>query len=140
MPSAETLDLARRLLAYESVPARVSVRGESVAAFRVYEKLRRHLSALAGVAGFQALASRALTLSRAETTSLSAVEVGADGTLQGQGDVEPQISGGEGDGSVILIAHLLGLLFIFIGEALTLRLVHAAWPDFETEGEHEPTR
>ncbi|MGZ4871988.1 MAG: hypothetical protein ACXV99_08825 [Candidatus Angelobacter sp.] len=110
------------------------------AAFRVYEKLRRHLCALAGVAGFQSLASRALTLARAEAPNLSAVQITSDGTLQGLGELEPPIDNDEGGDGVILIAHLLGLLFIFIGQALTLRLVQDVWPDFGTRGKHAPTR
>ena len=46
---------------------------------RVYEKLRRHLSAIAGVAAFQSLAFRALTLAKSEAPCLSAVQVSADG-------------------------------------------------------------
>jgi hypothetical protein len=33
------------------------------------------------------------------------------------------------EGSVALLARLLGLLVTFIGEALTLRLVEEMWPD-----------
>jgi hypothetical protein len=32
------------------------------------------------------------------------------------------------DGEIILIARLLGLLRLFLGEALTLRLLRSAWP------------
>jgi len=32
------------------------------------------------------------------------------------------------DGGIILISRLLGLLFIFLGEALTLSLLREAWP------------
>ena len=136
----ETLDLARRLLAYDTVTGKTSVPTES-AVFRVYEELRRHLCAFAGVAGFQSLASRALTLARAEAPSLSAVQVTAGGSLQGPGELAPQIDNDEAvDGGAILIGHLLALLFIFIGEALTLRLVHDMWPDFGTRGKHAPTR
>ena len=73
--------LAQRLLTYEAVAGKNSETTES-AAFRVYEKLRRPLCALAGVAGFRSLLSRALTLARAEAPSLSAVQVAADGSLQ----------------------------------------------------------
>ena len=135
----ETRVLAKRLLAYEAVNGETSVPAES-AALRVYEKLRRHLCALAGVAGFQSLASRALTLARAEAPGLSAVQITSDGTLQGLGQLEPAIDNDEGGDGVILIAHLLGLLFIFIGQALTLRLVQDVWPDFGTRGKHAPTR
>jgi hypothetical protein len=136
MLTPETRDLARRLLAYEAVAGKTSVPTES-AAFRVYEKLRRHLCALAGVAGFQSLAVRALTLARAEAPSLSAVQVIADGSVQGLGEAEAQID--KDDGGTILIAQLLGLLFIFIGGALTLRLVQDVWPDSGTRGKHELT-
>ena len=45
---------------------------------------------------------------------------------------EPQIDIDKdqaGEGGVILIARLLGLLLIFLGEALTLSLMQDAWPD-----------
>ena len=70
MPSPETLDLARRILAYETVEGKRSESTE-FAAVLVNEKLRPRLFALAGVAGYQALLSRALTLARAEAPSLS---------------------------------------------------------------------
>ena len=79
-------DLAHRLLAYEAVAGKTSEPMES-ATLRVYEKLRRRLSALAGVAGFQSLASRALTQAKADAPSLSAVQVTADGSLQGLGEL-----------------------------------------------------
>jgi hypothetical protein len=123
----ETRDLARRLLAFEAADGINPAATES-AALRVYDKLRRPLCALAGVAGFCSLASRALALSRAETPSLSAVQVRADGSLQGLGDSQID-QDQEGDAGAILVAQLLELLFIFIGAALTIRLVQDAWPD-----------
>jgi len=33
-----------------------------------------------------------------------------------------------GEGGIILIARLLGLLRLFLGEALTLNLLRNAWP------------
>jgi hypothetical protein len=135
----ETRILAQRLLANEAVSGETSLPPKS-AAFRVYEKLRRHLCALAGVAGFQSLASRALTLARAEVPNLSAVQITVDGTLQGLDHLEPPIDSDEGGDGVIFIAHLLELLFIFIGETLTLRLVQDVWPDLRTRGKHAPTR
>jgi len=33
-----------------------------------------------------------------------------------------------GEGGIILITRLLGLLLIFLGEALTLSLLRATWP------------
>jgi hypothetical protein len=50
--------------------------------------------------------------------------------LQGIGELDPQLDGPEaGEGEVILIAQLLGLLSTFIGEALTIQLVLDMWPE-----------
>jgi hypothetical protein len=98
---------------------------------RVYEKLRQSLGEFVGVAGFQSLASRALTLARPEVPSLSAARVDADGSLQGMAAIEAQINMDNdrpSDGEIILIARLLGLLRLFLGEALTLSLLRNAWP------------
>src|SRR5579872_6089703 len=144
----ETLDLARRLLGYEAVAGKPSKATES-AAVLVSEKLRYSLCALVGAAGFRSLASRALTLARREAPDLSAVQVTADGSLQGLGDPEPRANKDHaGQGAVILVAQLLGLLCTFIGIALMLRLVQDIWPDAAPmipisgteEGEDEHTR
>jgi len=125
----ESRHLAQRLLTYEAVAGENSEPAES-AAFRVCAKLRRPLITLAGVAGFRSLLSRALTLARAEAPSLSAVQVAADGSLEGQDELASQTDKEQArDGGVILIAQLIGLLLTFIGEGLTLRLVQDVWPE-----------
>lgn len=126
----EMRDLAQRLLSYEADAGNASEPVES-ATLRVYQKLRRSLGELAGTAGFYALASRALTLARSEVPSLSAVQVGADGDLEGMSAIEPSIKVEQDrvhEGGVILISRLLGLLLIFLGQALTLSLLRDAWP------------
>ena len=128
-------DLTERLLAYEAFAGETSEPADS-ATLRVYEKLRQGLGKFAGVAGFQSLASRALALARAEAPSLSAVRVSADGTLKGLREIEhrfdiDKIRAGEfpaGEGEIILIACLLDLLLLFLGEALTLSLLQVTWP------------
>jgi hypothetical protein len=123
-------DLARRLLTYEAVAGKTSGSTEPPTV-RVYEKLRQSLGKFAGVAGFQSLASRALSLARPETPSLSAAQIPADGSLQGMGEIETQFDIDKDQartGGIILIARLLGLLRIFLGEALTLSLLRNAWP------------
>ena len=118
----QTLDLAQRLLAYESAAGKTSEPAK-FAALRVCETLRQPLCALAGVDGFRSLLSRALTLARAEAPSLSAVQVAADGSLQGLDELEPQIDKDQArEAGLILIAQLIGLLLL-MGEGLTLRLV-----------------
>ncbi len=134
MSLPESRHLAQRLLAYEAVASESSEPAES-AAFRVCAKLRRPLITLAGVAGFRSLLSRALTLARAEAPSLSALQIAADGSLQGLNELEPQIDKGQArDEGYILIAQLLGLLLTFIGEGLTLRMVQDVWPEAAFDG------
>jgi hypothetical protein len=122
-------DLACRLVAYEAATSKASEPVES-AASRVYEKLRMRLSALAGVAGFQSLAFRALGQAKADAASLWAVEVTADGSLKGLGKSDsPVDTDSAGEGGIVFIGRLLELLLIFLGEALTLNLICDLWPD-----------
>jgi hypothetical protein len=129
----EMRDLSRCLLAYEASAGK-TVGSMEPAALRVYEKLRQSLIGFADVAGFQSLASRALALARLNSPSLNAVQVTGDGSAVGLAESGPQIGmekdqDGEyqtSEGGVILIAHLLELLLIFLGESLTLRLLQDA--------------
>jgi hypothetical protein len=126
----ETRDLARWLLTYEAMSAKSSELLESPTN-RVYEKLRQSLSEFAGVAAFQSLAFRALTQAKSEAPSLWAARIAEDGSLTGLGEFETQIDTDKdlvGDGGVVLIARLLGLLLVFLGEALTLGLLRGTWP------------
>jgi hypothetical protein len=121
--------LAQRLLTYEAVAGKDSEATES-AAFRVCAKLRWPLITLAGIDGFRSLLARALALAKAEAPSLSAVQIAADGSLQGLDEMEPQIDRDHAsEGGAILIAELIGLLLTFIGEGLTLRVVQDVWPE-----------
>lgn len=80
--SPGTRELARRLVALEAVRDEPPVAGGSEAV-RVCEKLRLPLSKLVGVAGFRSLLSRALAIAKAEVPLLIAVQVRADGSLEG---------------------------------------------------------
>jgi hypothetical protein len=123
-------DLAHRLLTYEVGASKTSEPMESPT-LRVYEKLRQSLGEFVGVAGFQSLASRALTLAKPDDPSLGAVRVTEDGSLQGLDEIEAQFDTTKeqaGEGGIILIARILGLLRIFLGETLTLSLLRSAWP------------
>jgi len=123
MIPAQTRDLALRLLAYEGIAGKTSEPTE-FAAFGVCERLRQPLITLAGVAGFRSLLSRALTLARAEAPSLSAVQVAADGSLQGLDELRPQVDPDQArEAGIILITQLLGLLVRVVGEAMTLQLL-----------------
>jgi hypothetical protein len=116
-----TRELAQRLLAYEAVEAAMA-KADTQAVCRVCDKLRRPLTTLAGAAGFRSLLTRALTLAKRETPLLGAWEVNSDGSLQG-------LNGEAAQSGAVLIAQLIGLMITFIGESLTLRLLHDVWPD-----------
>ena len=119
----QTRDLAQRLLAYESAGGKTSEPTE-LAAFRACERLRQPIIALAGLAGFRSLLSRALTLARTEAPNLSAVQVAADGSLQDLDELRSQVDADRTrEAGIILITQLLGLLVRVIGEAATLQLV-----------------
>lgn len=116
-----TRDLAQRLLTYEGVETSPAM-ADMHAVCRVCDKLRRPLSTLAGAAGFRSLMARALTLAKQESPVLGAWEVMSDGSLQG-------LNGEASQSGVVLVAQLIGLMITFIGESLTLRLLHDIWVD-----------
>ena len=122
-------NFAKRLIAYETRENRSFETKKTLAAFHVCEKLRAHLSTFLGNAGFRALLARALALAVAEVAWLRAMQVKADGSLEGLDELEAQVDPNEiFEGCVVLLAQLLGLLVAFIGEDLTLRLVREVWP------------
>ena len=132
MLPSQTRDLAERLLAYENAAGKTSEPAE-FAALGVCERLRQPLITLAGVAGFRSLLSRALTLARAEAPGLNAVQVAADGSLQGLDELRPRVDADQArEAGIILITQLLGLLVRVVGEAVTLQLVTSEiLPDFK---------
>jgi len=88
------------------------------------EKLSPHLGALMGAAGFRALLSRALVLANAEVAWLRELHVREDGSFEGLNELQAQANPKEiADGGIILLARLLGLLVILIGDDLTMRLL-----------------
>ena len=122
-------DFAERLIAYETKGNKHS-ETKTPAACRAGEKLRPHLATLMGNIGFRALLSRALVLTNADVPWLRAVHVKTDGSFEGFEELGAQIDPDEFlEGCVLLLSHLLGLLVAFIGEELTLRLVHEVWPE-----------
>jgi hypothetical protein len=136
-------DLAQRILTYEANAVKTSEPLASTV-LRVYEKLRQSLGEFAGTAAFHSLASRALAMASSEIPNLRAAQVSADGALKGLGhdlgqglsefvpqfEIEHHRAGEQwaGDEGVAVIARLLGLLLIFLGEPITLRLLCDAWP------------
>jgi hypothetical protein len=118
--TSELRAAANRILRLETAAGK---RSKSAPATLVVEQLRRVLTTLLGAAGFRALLARAVTLAKAEVPELKSVAVELDGSLAGL-NLEDEL----GDGEVVLVAHMLGLLVTFVGAALMLRLVDDAWP------------
>jgi len=120
--------LAERIIAYDAKGFKSS-RKKQPTAFAVIRKLHPHLATLMGNGGYRALLLRALALASVEVAWPRAVRVAADGTLEGLD--EPESPAGLEEileGRVVLVAQLLGLLIVFIGESLMLRLVREIWP------------
>jgi hypothetical protein len=137
VPRKTTLDMARSLVASETDATATSLQTQP-ATLRVYERLRRQLGAPVGVDGFQALASRALALAKSEAPRLGAVQVLANGGLNGLGEVDSQSGTDEiGEAGIALISELLGLFLSFLGEATTLRLIEDL--RLQVEAVAEPT-
>ena len=128
-PSIEKL--ARQLVAGEPTGARYPD-GEWGQAVWACDKLRVPLSKFAGVAGFSALLSRALTLASRRAPALERLRVNADGSLSGFGEAQHNADAAEA--GMVLVSELLGLMVALIGECPTLTLVREAFPDAPLEG------
>ncbi len=140
-------NFAERLVVFEA--AGPETFGTKVpTAFEGYEKLRPQLVTLMGNGGYRALLSRALALAKAEVPRLQTVRVNEDGALEGLAELHAQLKPDEFlESSVILLTQMLGLMVAFIGENLTLRLMHEVWPkvpindlDFEIKGKNEKAK
>ena len=139
MPNPTMRDLAQRLLAHEA-SAGQTPNDNTHAVFRVSEKLRRPLITLAGAAGFRALLTRTLALTKVHTPDVAALEVRPDGSLNGLTNFKND--GQAAEVGIQVIGQLLDLLVIFIGDQLVLRLVLDVWPDLPpaTPGKIEGTQ
>ena len=131
--SPQMRSLAKRLMARETSGTKAAGPKNTVV-FPASEKLRPHLATLMGNGGFRALLARALTLASAEASWLRAVQVNADGTLEGLETPHARLKPAEfREGRVVLLAQLLGLLVAFIGPGLTSRLVGEIWPQLAAD-------
>jgi len=121
-------DIVKRLIAEERRVTHDSDHG-SRAGFRVCEKLRPPLCAVAGVSGFRSLLSRARVLAQGEAPLLEGMLINPDGSFEFSPAMEERLATKEvANAGAALAGRLLGLLVTFIGEGLTLRLVHDIWP------------
>jgi hypothetical protein len=131
--TAPIRDFSARLIAHEA-KGKAPPRPLAPAIVRICEKLRPQVARLMGNGGFRALLTRALALAKAEVSTLRAVRVNADGTLEALNELGVPV-GHEllAKGGDVLLAHLLGLLVALIGANLTLGLVREGWPDIRLD-------
>ncbi len=123
-------ELARRLLVHVAAVSK-SASGDTSAAFRICEELRVPLGKMLGVEGFRSLLARAQVLASADIPWLKAMVIEQDGSFTGLQERMVRLDvRATADGELALVGHLLGLLVVFIGPALTLRLLHEVWPDW----------
>jgi hypothetical protein len=124
-----TSDFYAQVLIAEESRAKVPSNSGAQAALRVCEKLRHPLTTLAGTAGFRSLLYRAVTLAKAKASWLEGLKLNEDGSFSHTPEIEARLATAEAaGGAAAVVAQLLGLLITFIGEALTLRLIHDVWP------------
>lgn len=128
MPQRPGEFYAQVLIAEES-RTEGSSNSKARAALRVCEKLRRPLATLAGTAGFRSILYRAVTLAKPEAPWLEDLKLNDNGSFIHTPEMEARLATVDAArGAADVVAQLLGLLITFIGEALTLRLIHDVWP------------
>jgi hypothetical protein len=126
LPPAIIRNWASKLIASEVATDAISAQTEG-ATLRVYERLRRQLSEPVGIDAFQALASRALSLTKSQFPRLGALSLTTDGSLGGLPNVEaPSKTGDDAEAGTVLIAQMLRLFLSLLGETATVRLIEDA--------------
>lgn len=110
----------------------------AAAASRALARFRETMTRLVGTAGFSALVRRALDRVSAERDFLREARSSADPSseLEGLGEAP-----GERDPADVhaalesVLAHVIDLVFRFLGPRLTMQLVRSAWSDLGIPGE-----
>jgi len=123
-------DFARCLLVHVAAVSKPAS-DDTSAAFHICEELRVPLGKMLGVEGFRSLLARAQVLASVDVPWLKALVIEQDGSFAGMKERRLRLDArATVDGELALVGHLLGLLVVFIGPALTLRLLHEVWPDW----------
>ena len=129
LPSLDVADLARRLILHE---ARGSSASDAVPVDRACARLRGQLRGLLGAEGVSALLRRALALAKRDSPLLSEVCVAGEPPSCFVG-LSPALSAGTEEeaaaASQALLAQLLGLLVLLLGEELSMQPIRTLWPE-----------
>ena len=129
----------RRLLARE-VGSGDDAPAVALAARRLCERFAQQLTPIIGDAGVSAICLRTMHLAQIQFPSLAVIPPQGDGpfarvqeSLQG---LEPGVAS---DAAIVVLTTASKLLDSFIGEGLTTRLLHGAWPDsFDGDTQETP--
>lgn len=125
-------ELARGWLLAETERREPDPRALAEALDRLCGRLHTRLSLLVGKAGFAALLARALHLAQVTYLALTVVALDETGAscLRGATDFAATHPPQEVEAALTsILAHFIGLLVTFIGEALTVRLLGELWPE-----------
>ena len=129
-PATPSLRSFAAHLIAQDVKLKNASRSSPATPFSVIEKLRPPLMNLMGSTGFNALMSRSLVLATTEIPSLRDIGLNAEGMWEGLAALEVQLDADRFlEARIVVLAHVLGLLVAFVGEALTLRLLSDIWPN-----------
>ena len=133
--SGGSRNMAAWLLRYEAEDSEAP--GEVLgAAERTVQKLSGRLAKLVTAAGCKPLVARAIHLAQPEAPFLRGVTAGLfpgpclEGLDESSQGIAPEMLE---SGMIAVIAQLLGLLALFIGEVVTMRLVRDVWSDAALE-------
>jgi len=103
--------------------------------FQTPDRLRPQMATLMGTAGFRAMLLRALVLAKADAPWLDKAHVSPNGPVEFTDESDlPASEEAIREGEIVLMAQLLGLMEVFIGEKLTLQIVHDVWPKLNLQG------
>jgi hypothetical protein len=126
-PNAQQVARARTLLASEGGSAG-DAEACAAAAGRVYDKLDAHLAPLIGRIGVQALFARSAKLANTERSSLADVAAAAEDSAKLAAHLQSLEPAVAIETAAVLFGTFLDLITTFIGDRLTIAVLHNAWP------------
>lgn len=145
-PPPGASELARRLIEHEGNGREAA--GDLVpAGERVLQRLSEDLARVLGADGYAALEGRALELARRRYSFLGTGSTGGTPPPRPLDEARAALRGRDPreafDALQAVSAHLIGLLFTFLGEPLTTHLIQLAWPGLageDSDGGERETR
>ena len=129
--SSSATDLARLILGHEAAQAQSGLEVAQIAE-QTCRRMRERLAILIGGLGFNSLINRAVNLTRSQMLTLDGVRVDVYGEQCLVGLQEWAETRDRDEVMLTLVAvfaNFIALLFNFVGEDLSLRLLRDTWPE-----------